>query len=509
MLSTLFGKKSEHPLADMRSAQKLLEELPKNDTHKLLMDFAELIESVAEDNSLKVDQQFAMLRLFDEAAQPYIRKLTAEYFVPGELNSFQEGRLWLVLGNLSRQTAIAYYVVFKRYRNDEKGSSAIKPLAALLMARAVYAMIWQLKYVCVRYDLVEYATWENLAHIYASAEQQQCLDTPVNLYPGMVAKTSVRCETGHLLGWYGSGVSSLTPVHLHLTERLLAQYCLDIEVQARQSQSSLYSFDLHGPGAPLRVKMHSAAPLSMRFVGMPAMLPKLEQLLKTLEKNIVPDGLFLGGSYGAEVVKEAVIHLLSYLTNPPVRRSARRAIKISFNVANSFAEVMERIKARLSFSKERPSWQIQDISANGFLTVLPDQGGEGVRIGSLIGMQLEGVPHWGVAVVRRMLRNSAYQLHIGAEILSTQAADVALSQSGAGGGFDDGQDALWLFAKPNEATGEAKLLMKAGAFTAQRSLQTHFNQKKYLLIPIGLQEKYVDCDLARSRLIEQEDGQED
>ena len=510
MISGIFGKKSEHPLADIRSAQKLLDELPKNDIHRLLMDLAELMETVSGDTGFKLDHQFAVLRLLDEAAQPYARKLTGEYFAPRELNSFQEGRLWLVLGNLSRQTAIAYCTVFDRYVSAEKGSNTIKAQAPLLMARAVYALTLRLKYICARYGPVEFAIWENLANIFRYAEQQQCLDTQVNLYPSMIVNTSVRCEVGHLLGWYGCGINSLSPVHMHLTERIMAQYCLDIDVHARQNEPSLYSFDLNDPDAPMRVKVNAAVSPSIRFVSVSAMQPKLERLMKTLKKNIVPEDLALGGSYGAELVREAVRHLLSYFMGPPVRRSVRRVIKINFNVGNSFAEVVEHVQSGLSFSKEKPMWTIEDISASGFLIVLPTQGSNGVRIGSLLGMQMEGVPHWGVAVVRRLLRSDANRLHVGAEILATQVASVALSQSGGGGGgFEAGQPALWLYAKPGESSGETNLLMRAGTFSANRSLQTQMNGKNYLLIPNGLQEKYIDCDLARFRLIEQEDGEED
>ena len=509
MLSGIFGKKAEHPLADIQSAQALLNDLPKNDIHKLLMDVTEMIESVSGNKDLKLDNQFAVLRFLDEAAQPYARKLTAEYFTPHTLNSFQENRLWLVLGNLSRQTAIAYCTLFNRYRNDEKGSNGIKAHAPLLMARAVCAMIWQMKYVCAHYDLVEYALWENLAQIFSYAEQQQCLDTPVSLYPGVPGNTSVRCEVGHLLGWYGSGVNSLSPVHMHLTERLMAQYCMDINVQARLNNSSIFSFDLINPDAPMRVKVDATVSPSTRLVSTPAMLPKLEKLMKTLEKNIVPEDLVLGGSYGAELVREAVRHLAAYFTGPPVRLSVRRVIKINFNVANSFAEVVQRVTTGQSFSAERPMWIIEDISANGFLTVLPAQGSNGMRIGGVLGMQLEGVPHWGVAVVRRLRRSDDNHLHVGAEILASQVAAVALRQSGGGGGgFEEGLLALWLYAKPGEASSEARLLMKAGTFSANRSLQTHLNGKKFLLIPSGLQEKYADCDLARFRVIEQEEDGE-
>lgn len=83
---------------------------------------------------------------------------------------------------------------------------------------------------------------------------------------------------------------------------------------------------------------------------------------------------------------------------------------------------------------------------------------------------------------------------------------MALSQSGGGGGFEDGQPALWLQTKPGESSGEVLLLMKAGAFSAHRSLQAMLNGKKYLLIPARLQEKGLDYDLVSFRIIEQEHG---
>jgi len=511
MLSGIFNKKPDHPLADIRTVQKTLNDLPKNDIHKVLLDIAEMIESAGGAADFKLDNQFAVLRLLDETAQPYARKLTAEYFTPHELNQFQEGRLWLVLGNLSRQTAIAYCAVFDRYVSAEKGSNTLKAQAPLLMARALNALTMQLKYICTHYELVDYAIWENLAHIYQFAEQQQCLDAPVNLYTGMVGNTTVKCEAGRLLGWHGSGVNSLTPLQMHLTERILAQYCLDINVHPGQNESSLFSFDLADPDAPKRVKMGLAVSPTTRFVSMLSMKSKLEHLMTTLEKNIVPENLLLGGTYGAELVKEAAKHLITYVVSPPVRSSVRRKIKINFNVENSFAGVRDRAQEGAGFSNERPVWSIEDISANGFLTVLPYKGGDDTRIGSVIGMQMEGVPHWGVSVVRRLLRDDMYQLNVGAEILATQVASVAISQSGGGGGvFEDGQHALWCYAKPGDtASGEVKLLMAAGTYSPNRSLQTRLNGKSYLLIPSGLQEKFIDCDLGRFRLVEQEGSAEE
>ena len=508
MLSGIFGKKSDHPLADIKSVQALLGDLPKNDAFKSLMELTEWIESVSEHTDFKLDHQFAVLRLIDEAAQPYARKLVREYFTPFEINKFQENRLWLVLGNFSRHTANAYYTVFNRYCNAEKGSNTIKAQVPLLTARAVYAMICQLKYVCAHYGPVDSAIWANLAQLYKHAEQLQYLDTPVSLYPGMIINTSVKCEVGHLLVWYDRGLLALSPLYMHLTERIVAQYCSTIDIHAQLSGQSRLSFDLNQPDEPTRINMGATTHPAMRFVGMQTMQAKLEDLMKVLKKNIVPDEINLGGSYEAEVVRAAVQYLLDYLIAPPVRRNARHAANVTLNVINGYDKVVERSNAGLQFNEEDPAhWVTEEISVGGFSSALPTVSSS-IGIGSLLGIQPEGVSHWGVAVVRRLLRDDANQLHAGAEILANQVAGVFLNQDGSELG--DGQAALWLYAKQGELSGGAQLLlMKADTFSANRSLKIQLDGKNYLLIPSGLQEKGLDYDLAKFKLIEQEADSEE
>jgi hypothetical protein len=503
MLAGIFGKKSDHPLADIKSVQALLEGLPKDDAYQSLMELTELIESVAERTDFKLDHQFALLRLIDEAAQPYARKLVRLYFTPFEINTFQENRMWLVLANFSRFTANAYYTVFNRYCNAEKGSNAIKAQVPLLAVRAVHAMIGRLKYVCAHYGPIDNTIWANLAQIYSHAEQQQYLNTPVILYTGTIASTSVKCEVGHLLVWYDRGLLALSPLYMHLTERILAQYSPTIDIHVQPNEHSRLSFDLSHPEKPTRVNMISATHPAMRFVSMQTMQAKLEGMMKVLKKNIVPDEINLGGSYEAGIIRNAVQHLLDYLTGPPVRRNPRHAANVTLNVINGFDNVIERSKTGLHFNEEDSAhWVTEDISVSGFSSALPT-GSDSIGIGSLLGIQPEGVSHWGVAIVRRMLRDDANQLHAGVEILANQVAIVYLNQNG--NDLGDGQPALWLYAKQDELSGSAQfLLMKADTFSIHRSLKIQLDGKNYLLIPIGLQEKSLDYDLAKFKLIEQE-----
>ncbi|MDH4286220.1 MAG: hypothetical protein OEV26_02205 [Gallionella sp.] len=510
MLSGIFGNKSDHPLADIKSVQALLDGLSKNDAHKSLVEITEWVESLQENTEFKIDHQFAVLRLLDDAAQPYVRKLVREYFTPTELNKFQENRLWLALSNWSRLIAAAYFKVFTGYSAGEKGSSAIKAQIPLITARATNAMMWQIKYVSARYGQIDDAIWGRLKLLFKHAEQLQYLDTPVSLYPGLVRNSSVKYEVGHLLVWYDCGLTTLSPLSIHLTERIIDYFCSTINISQELNQQSRICFDLLRPGEPTRINMGATAHPALRFIGLPEMRSKLDELMKILKKNIVPDDLNLGGNYSAEVVTEAVQHLVNYLTVPPVRRSVRRAADVTLNVVNGFAKVIERTGAWMGFDdKPLAQWVTEEISAGGFGATLPVKGNADIGIGSLLGMQPDSVPHWGVAVVRRLVRKNDELINVGAEILATRVACVPLNYNSTGGMIENGQSALWLYSKQHEEAGEALLLMKADTFSPSRSLKILLNGKEYLLMPIGLKEKGLDFDLAKFRFVIQEKGTEE
>jgi hypothetical protein len=238
------------------------------------------------------------------------------------------------------------------------------------------------------------------------------------------------------------------------------------------------------------------------------MQAKLELLMKTLKKNIVPDDLYLGGNYEAEVIREAVEHLLTYLIAPPVRRNARRMANVTLNVVNGFDKVIGRSTGELQEGEQDLAhWVTEEISVGGFSSALP-AGSDSIGIGSLLGIQPEGVSHLGVAVVRRLLRDDVNQLHAGAEILANHVAGVFLNQNGGEPG--DGQPALWLYPKQGApSSGVQLLLMKADTFSSIHSLKTRLDGKNYLLIPAGMQEKGLDYDLAKYKIIEQEADSEE
>lgn len=503
MLARLFGKKCDHPMADIKSAQALLNELPKNDALKSVTELTDWIESVTSGESFKLADQLAVLSLLDETAQSYSRKLSCEYFTLADLNTFQGNRLCLVLGNLARTTAAAYVVLFDRYCSDEKAAVAIKASVPLLVARAVSAIRAQLKYAAMHYGPHDEKLWHTLAQLYRHAEQQLYLNTPLKLYHALSETSSVKREAGQLMAWYACGINSLHPRVIHLVERLFVQFGDMVEVSDEFNEFTLFGFDLAHPLGSVRINPEATMHPLMRYISMAQMQDKLVALIKVLEKNSIPKELSLCCAATPEWVTEAAQHILRYLVSPPQRLGKRSEIKAELNVLVGYENVIACSMGQESSEPVTMRFVLENACSSGFRAVLSGRGVDSVQIGQLFGIQTTGAPRLGVVIVRNLLRDAEGQLHVGAELLSSQVSNVTLQQS-AGGGTGCYQSALWLHARAGIENGTTRLLMPLESFSMQRSFKTNFDGKDRLLIPAELYENGPDYDLVSFRVIEQE-----
>ena len=509
MVLNLFGKKSDHPLAEIKSAQALLDDIPKNDSFKALQEISDWVEVIREQaDDFRLDHQWAVLRLYDQAAQIHLRKLLHDYFAPQPPSQFQENRLWTLLDGFYTRSDLCHFDVLKRYRAGAKGAALIKEDIPLLCARGIHAIAGELKLAAARYAMVDPALWRRLADYYLLAEENDGLNTPLTLYVG--TNTSVVQSFAVLVLWYGSSVGSLSPLQEHISERLFSALGAGITVSGTYDGAGLFAFDLAQPTPPMRATAGATIHPALRFVAADGLTQQLADLLRTMDKGILPGALnFYGAKYEVEQVRDVAQRLLQSLTLPlPTRRNPRRKIKVNLKIANGFSKMLEHSDVGLSFGDEKNEvWEIEDISATGFRSVIPVTRANAIRIGLLLGSQPEGVSHWGAGVVRRLSRDLEGNLHIGIELLSPHFVGVPLRDYANPDGAAV-QIGMYL-NRPNDSSGEAWLLMKHDAFVITRSLKMELGGKEYLLLPLALVEQGEDYDLARYRMMAQEAGSED
>jgi hypothetical protein len=503
----LFGKKSDHPLADIKSAQQVLEDIPKNDALNTVQELAGWIESIVElAEDFRLDHQVAVLRMFDDAAQPHVRKLLRDYFAVLPVSKFQETRLWTVLNNFYTHSELAYYDVLIRFREGGKGASSIREEMATMGARGIAALSGRLKLAAARYALVEPGLWQHLAEYYSHAETFDYQNDTAALYPGVPGETSVTQEFAVVLAWYGVSAGVLSPLQEHITERLISYVGKGLRLDAQYNANALFVFDVSQPTPPMRLSNEATLHPALRFLSVVDALTQLNGLLQILGKGIVPDDVnFSGAKYETELVRDVLQRLLDNFTQPlPTRRNPRRKISVNLKVATGFFKMLEQADAGLNFLNYDPGevWDVEDISVTGFRSVVPAARVDGIKIGSLVGSKPENVPHWGAGIVRRLGRDERNNMHVGVEVLSTQIVGISLTDRD-NAADNEVQVALYL-NRPTDTSGEAWLLMKPNSFSANRSLNMDLEGKGYLLLPLALVESGDDYDLARYRRMEQE-----
>ena len=90
-------------------------------------------------------------------------------------------------------------------------------------------------------------------------------------------------------------------------------------------------------------------------------------------------------------------------------------------------EEWEALQRRESLAE---SWIVENISENGYGALVPAATTDWIRVDELIGVQLEGTSEWGIALVRRVVRDEQRQYHVGIEMISRTVSLVRIGQCG-------------------------------------------------------------------------------
>jgi hypothetical protein len=506
----LFGNKSDHPLANIKSAQQFLDALPKTDSVEVLQEISHWIDDLFNpDNEFRLDHQYAVLRMLDDSAHLHLRKITHSYFAVLPPTAFQENRMWGAMHMYVAACESGYLNLLKAVRAGEKPGSVLKADMPLVIARGMYAISRRLECVKVRYAQIDSQCWEHMADCYDYAEMLGCQDEPLPVYAGGAdADMSIMRLFASVLSWHSIAADTFKPLEMHIAKCLLTHLGKSFAVNVQFKTGSQFVLDLARPEAPSRVIVDGAQfPPSMRFISIGVLPGQVENLLKTLAKNLLPDELKLGVAYSAEMVSEILRRLDAYFRKGlPLRRHQRKNVKMNVNAVYGLLSVLEQAEEGLNVQGVTSKiCAAEDISVNGIRFVLNAKQLESVRIGTLVGLQPEKTKSWGAGIVRRLKRDAHDNLHVGVSVLSNKAEVVVLYGS-------DGNNSAslsLLLDHPEAQSGECWMLMRPDTFSPNVSPTMKQAEQSYLLLPLALVEKGEDYDLVRYRKMVQEAASEE
>ncbi|MGH8641345.1 MAG: hypothetical protein ACRET6_06525, partial [Burkholderiales bacterium] len=158
-LNWIGGDKAEHPMADPKQARAIVDALPAKDAVKMLEEVTDWLESLNQSDSFALDRRLQGVELLDGAARRQQRELTKEYLSTPRVQKFQENRLWNAEYGFCMQLGEAYIRCIKECLSGFSGASAIRDRLPVITARAFRTLAFQLKWILLRYGLVEERIW--------------------------------------------------------------------------------------------------------------------------------------------------------------------------------------------------------------------------------------------------------------------------------------------------------------------------------------------------------------
>jgi hypothetical protein len=505
------GGKTEHPMADVREARKIVDAIPASDPFKALEDLEHWLESVRAWQGFAPEHRAQLIQIVDEAAQGHLRRLQRDYLSSPRLSKYQENRLWSSIRGYYRQSAIAFATCVDFFVTSQKGWEVLKPSMPLLTVLALRALAGQMKWQYIRYGLQDVSLWSSISKIYAFAEHRKYADARVTPYAEMPGDSSAEQEFLKMVMLAVSSPDSLLPVEIELVDRLVAHLVGLFRLTPKHQADTTYGIDLAATQPPVRIGRPPEPGPTLRFFSAGGGVTQIRQLIQAVKStNAVPSSVNLGGNYEPQVVLEVLEHLaLNWSAQPPERKAPRHRVKSRVTITYGFDGVLSALDpgGEAVFDPEKiESWIVENVSSGGFGALVPQLRGDWLKIGCLLGLQPEGGSNWLVGVVRRFQRDATQQGAVGIQTVgrSSQPVPVRLV-SGQSGISRDTETAILL--NPIDSAAEVQLLLRTGVLGPGQNLHLEQGGKVYLLLPTGSMERGDDYDLLRCRPMIRDSGE--
>jgi len=497
MLKQLFSGKPDHPMADLKEARRILDQLPAQDYFKSIEELTHWLDSVGSAEGFRPEPRLQILLLIDEAAQPRLRKLAKDYLAAERPSRFQENRLWSALHGYWRQAGLTFARAVDQFVQGAKGVESAKASLPLLLVRTLRCLAQQIKWMHMRYGPIDTSIWKVLHGVYAYAEIRQLAQAKVVVYPGTAGDSTPQLEFLRGVMFSASSPDSLLPAEADLAERLIAEFSPRFTLAQAPAPGQTNWTDLAKAMVPARISRTLPSGPGLRCFGAGSTLADLNELIERVySSGAVPSNASLAGC-APEMVLQVLRHLARVWSPQPTERKAQRhSVKSRLSVVNGYDGVLGALGGgdSLDFDVQgSESWIVENVSAGGFGAVVPQLKGDWLRVGELVALQPEGGDNWLLGLVRRVNKLGPQQARVGIETLSRTPEVARFAVAGTAGAAEQG-----VLLKGAEGA-ESRILLKPGIYAPMQNLEVQRGGRQHVYIPQGFAERGEDYEIARFR----------
>ena len=499
MIGIFSSTRSDHPMADLKEAKRLLAALPA-EPHEALEELTHWLTSVTGELSFKPETRAQLVQLIDEAGQTPARKLARDYLSASRQGKIQETKLWGVIHAFWKASAFGYVASLDVYATGSRGGDALKGSAPLLAVRALRSLAHQIKWLYLRYGPLDERIWAMIGGVYALAEARKHARTKVNVYPGVPAESTPEQEFLRFAMLSACSPDSLLPNEIELAERVIANWASRFLIAREHQSETPYWFDLTAGQPPARIARAPQPGPGIRFFGAGPAFAEFSAFVQQIRNTReFPASLGVGETLTAEAALGVLEHLEScWSPKLAERRHARHRVKSRLTIVWGFDGILGVLAPGNSLSfVGSESWIVENVSVGGFGALVPQVRGDWLRIGCLLAMQPEGGENWLIGVVRRLSRPSLQQAAVGIQTIARSAVPVSLRVH-TGHIVSDGTES-GILLNPTSPDGEMQLLVRAGVHAPGQSFSFDLNGRHTVLLPVGVPERRADYELLRCR----------
>jgi cyclic-di-GMP-binding protein len=517
-----FGKSSDDPLANIKSATRWVDTLPLGDASKCQGVILNELKRFNENSTQYTKDRLAVFMLLDEKSRDLQDTLVRQYLRNARMSRPVESQLWHAVYGLYWEVARGYHTFVLHLARDI-GKNQYDELIPLITLRAIRTFGQLLKWRAIRYLPAGEKLWLRLHNLYRIAETGGFHRQFQRSYAEDTSEFS--CETAylHILMLNLANSGSLYPKQIDLLDRWLCDWHRMLQLDNR-IDTNIHNFviDLSSDHGPRRVRKPDADK-PMRFWATADLLQKLQQIQIALREGTPPAELGLAEFARTTESLELLNHLQhqwSSLANREQRRTPRVSVKKLADVAQGLSAITNQIKmanAPASVSpygnginynesddvkvygfitdrtRDRASqmqmpaglnspdverWVINDESEFGYGAIVESRDKDWLRVGALIGIKSIDTREWQIGIVRRLSRVNDDTSSVGIETLNALPALAMLYDTATPGYTVDGYDntgtslphaSLWL----SDSTGADSVIIDPVHFMPGKVFQVH------------------------------------
>lgn len=492
------GPKTRHPLADPATARVLLARHRAGDSVAVLTTITGWVHELMALPEVALADRFAVLDLLDTHAKNHQINLVPEFLETARLRKLTEGVLWTTSFEFWTAIGDAYQACLDAYQAEPRPRGELdefnefNELLPVLVGRIIRSLTLQYKWALLRHRRVDRKFWQDLGRTYLFAESREFATRRVAVYASRHGESSARTELLKILMLAISGPDALTPIQQHIAERIIAHLGERFVLSVMPQAAAVFDFDLASGQPPSRNAQDNLTPLLVRHFGPGAANEGLDELTGYLRRT---GGLPPYINFGQPVERTQISVVLSHLSrswaDTPVRRQGKRQdLAAELTIVPCLIESarwLTRMAQAGSIAAAAPAiaerWQACDASAQGCGAIIPQDPGDWVAVGTLVGVHRAGEAPYRMAVIRRIFSEDHRQHRIGMEFVGDAAAPVALFPAAATHAADPqraGETAVLVSRRP-DPRGIVELLGRHDGIIGAASLQMRLRDRVYRL----------------------------